>query len=65
MRGLGGKKVNKREAIVKQVVDGPASADLRAIKIMFDLMWETRRVRRSRHLPRPPLSPKLTRTVIA
>jgi hypothetical protein len=40
------------------VVDGPASADFRAIKIMFDLIWETRRVRRSRHLPRPPLSPK-------
>jgi len=23
------------------VVDGPASADFRAIKIMFDLIWET------------------------
>ena len=50
------RKVTKREAIVTQMVDKSASADLRATKMLFDMMKD---VEHKACEPAPPPEPRL------
>ena len=52
------RKITKREAIVTQMVNKSAKADLRAIKMLFDMMKEVKQKAGAA----PPEPPKLTAT---
>src|SRR5205823_10941371 len=56
------RKITKREAIITQMVDKSASADLRATKMLIDMMKEIEKKARSQH-PHPSRarSPRRTR----
>ena len=53
------RKITKREAIVKQMVNESAGANLRATKMLFDMMKE---VEQKAGTAAPPEPPKLTAT---
>jgi Family of unknown function (DUF5681) len=53
------RKITKREAIVTQMVNKSAKADLRATKMLFDMMKE---VEQKAGAAAPPEPPKLTAT---
>jgi hypothetical protein len=50
-----GRKVAKREAIVTQMVNKPASADLRMTKMLFDMMKD---VEQKAGIASPPPEPR-------
>jgi hypothetical protein len=54
-RGGESRRISKREAVVAQLVDKSAGADLRAIKMLIDMLKDIEK--RAGVTPRPELSP--------
>src|SRR5262249_4476461 len=48
------RKITKREAIIKQMVDKSAEADLRATKMLFDMLKEVEEMAGTISPPEPP-----------
>jgi Family of unknown function (DUF5681) len=55
------RETTKREAVVTQLVNKSAAADLRAIKMLVDMLKDAEKKPVSHHHPSPPPSPRPTR----
>jgi hypothetical protein len=51
------RKITKREAVIKQLVNKSASSDARSLKILLDLMLNLEARARSSAAPPPPVGP--------